>query len=139
MSASDLLGRLDKVRKRGGDSWTACCPAHDDRGPSLAVRELADGRVLVHCFAGCGVLAVLSAVGLDFDALYPPRALGEHFTRPRHAFNATDALRCLEREASILLLASRDMVNGRMLTAADRERVVLASSRINEALALCDG
>jgi hypothetical protein len=34
-------------------NFTARCPAHDDRRPSLSVREGADGRVLVWCFAGC--------------------------------------------------------------------------------------
>jgi hypothetical protein len=38
----------------------ACCPAHDDRNPSLSVRRAPDGRVLVHCFAGCSLDAVLA-------------------------------------------------------------------------------
>lgn len=65
MSADALLSRLDKVKRTGPDKWVARCPAHDDRGPSLAVRELEDGRVLVHCFAGCGADEVVGAVGLE--------------------------------------------------------------------------
>jgi hypothetical protein len=38
----------------------ACCPAHDDRNPSLSVRRAPDGRVLVHCFAGCSLHADLA-------------------------------------------------------------------------------
>jgi len=30
----------------------ALCPAHDDRNPSLSI-QLADDRILIHCFAGC--------------------------------------------------------------------------------------
>jgi hypothetical protein len=45
-----------------GSSWTAHCLAHDDRNPSLSIREGYDGKVLVHCFAGCEQKAVLNAL-----------------------------------------------------------------------------
>ena len=45
MTAVALLDRLDKVRPTGAGTWVARCPAHDDRGPSLSVRELDDGRI----------------------------------------------------------------------------------------------
>jgi DNA primase len=44
----------------------AKCPAHNDNNPSLSIREV-DGRVLVHCHAGCrqsDVIGVLEARGL---------------------------------------------------------------------------
>jgi hypothetical protein len=63
-----LLDRLDGVRPKGPDSWMARCPAHDDRNPSLSV-SVKDGRVLVHCFAGCHPDAVLEAVGLTWKDL----------------------------------------------------------------------
>jgi len=63
-----LLDRLDGVRPKGPDSWMARCPAHPDRNPSLSV-SVKDGRVLVHCFAGCHPDAVLAAVGLTWRDL----------------------------------------------------------------------
>jgi DNA primase len=66
-----LILRLDKVKGRNG-SWTARCPAHADKGPSLAVREGDDGRVLLHCFAGCETANVLGAIGMDMTDLFPP-------------------------------------------------------------------
>ena len=53
-------------RKIGG-GWIARCPAHDDREPSLSISARDEGKVLVHCHAGCGqarVIAVLRARGL---------------------------------------------------------------------------
>ena len=76
MSMTKLLDRLEKVRKTGPGRWIACCPAHDDHSPSLALRELDDGRVLVHCFAGCSAHEIVSAVGLDLSDLFPPREIG---------------------------------------------------------------
>jgi DNA primase len=49
MTVENVLQRLDKVRKTGAFKWQACCPAHDNSGPSLAIREMDDGRVLLHC------------------------------------------------------------------------------------------
>jgi hypothetical protein len=57
--------------RRIGRSWQARCPVHDDRTPSLSIREGADGRVLLHCFAGCETGAVLEALGLQFSDLFP--------------------------------------------------------------------
>jgi hypothetical protein len=47
----------------GNGEYLAFCPAHDDRNtPNLRVREAEDGRVLLHCFAGCSQDEVLSAL-----------------------------------------------------------------------------
>jgi hypothetical protein len=36
-----------------GKTWIARCPMHDDRRPSLSISSGRDGKVLVHCHAGC--------------------------------------------------------------------------------------
>lgn len=66
----DALGSF----KHSGGEFVACCPAHDDRTPSLNVREGEDGRVLVHCHAGCPTEAVLDALGLNAADLFLERA-----------------------------------------------------------------
>src|SRR3546814_14119935 len=38
-----------------------CCPAHDDRTPSLSI-TLGKRAILVHCFAGCANEAVIEAM-----------------------------------------------------------------------------
>jgi hypothetical protein len=35
------------------------CPAHDDRSPSLSVKQERGGKLLVHCFAGCSYQAII--------------------------------------------------------------------------------
>ena len=66
-----LLARLEGVRRTGPSSWMARCPAHPDRNPSLSV-SVKEGKVLVHCFAGCAPEAVLGAVGLTWRDLREP-------------------------------------------------------------------
>lgn len=134
MSVEDLLSRLDKVKKtskRG--TYQARCPAHADRGPSLSITQLDDGRVLLHCFAGCSVHEVVTAVGLDMSDLFPPLAV--HHSKPeRRPFPAADILRAISFEALTIATAGASMLSGNPFTEPDRERVMLAASRIQLAL-----
>ena len=66
-----VLSRLDKVKPSGKGRWVACCPAHDDKSPSLSISETADGTVLIHCFAGCKSADVVSSAGLELSSLFP--------------------------------------------------------------------
>jgi len=72
MSIDEILARLDGP-KTNSSGWQAHCPAHDDREASLSLAEGDDGRVLVHCHAGCPTEAVVKALGLDLHDLFPPK------------------------------------------------------------------
>lgn len=50
--------------------FTARCPAHEDRRPSLSVAEGADGRAVLYCFAGCDVRDIIAALGLGWQDLF---------------------------------------------------------------------
>ena len=65
MAAADAIAKALGGRK-AGSGWIARCPAHDDREPSLSIRD-ADGKVLVRCHAGCAqrdLIVVLRERGL---------------------------------------------------------------------------
>ena len=64
-------GRDARVQRLGDGSHMVTCPAHPDGTPSLHVTEGRDGRVLLHCQAGCEPGSVLAADGLDFPDLFP--------------------------------------------------------------------
>lgn len=57
--------------KKSGASYTSTCPAHDDRNPSLSVREGSDGTVLLKCHAGCPLDRIVSSAGLQLSDLFP--------------------------------------------------------------------
>lgn len=61
-----------KITGGYGNKFSAQCPAHDDRSPSLSVTELDDGRVLAHCHAGCTWEAVCAALGVE-ARIFGPR------------------------------------------------------------------
>lgn len=66
-----ILDRLQSVKATGHNQAMACCPAHDDRTPSLSIKETDEGRILIHCFAGCGAADIMDAIGLRLSDLYP--------------------------------------------------------------------
>lgn len=68
MTAKEFLQLLQKIRPISG-GWQAQCPAHDDRNPSLSVSEK-DGRILLHCHAGCTLEKIVSALGLSKSDLF---------------------------------------------------------------------
>ena len=138
MSADALLSRLDKVRRTGHNSWVACCPAHPDKSPSLSIRDADDGRVLVHCFAGCGIDSILGAAGLTIDDLFPERLAYNH-SPMRRSFPAGDVLETISREASIVAVAACNIRQGVTLSDEDHARLLLASERIHEARRLANG
>ena len=134
MSIETLLQQLDKVKQTGVDKWRACCPSHDDKSPSLAIRELEDGRVLIHCFGGCSVDEILSAIGLDFSVLYPPKPTHHQYPVIKKPWNSTDVLNCLAFEILVAYNCSNAMASGEQLNQTDQERLLICVTRLQAGL-----
>ena len=62
----DALTALERVTGyrpvKAGDGYKARCPCHEDRNPSLSVKM--NGRLLLHCFAGCSYDRIVAALSL---------------------------------------------------------------------------
>jgi CHC2 zinc finger len=130
-----LLSRLSKVKQTGSGKYLALCPAHHDKSPSLAIKETDDGRILLYCFAGCALEAILAALLLSIDDLFPDRIHNKGHDRyksrreiPR--FSRYDLFPKLVFEASVLSVAIADLLEGHRLSDADIERVQLAQDTI---------
>jgi hypothetical protein len=93
VTTEELLSRLRGVR-RSRNGWIALCPAHEDRNPSLSLREN-HGTTLLHCFSGCTAEAICAALGIGFRDLFDkPR--GSHQRQPdivRYAHRQIEGLR----------------------------------------------
>lgn len=64
---NELLHRLEAVQG-GKDSYIARCPVCGGEKPSLKIDE-ADGRILLHCFAGCDTRDICAALGIKPEGL----------------------------------------------------------------------
>jgi hypothetical protein len=138
MSADAILSRLEKVKRVGDGVWQACCPSHDDRSPSLRIRETDDGKILVKCFAGCGASEIVGAVGLTLESLFPEK-LGDHVNRERSPFSHREAMNSMRLEVTFLAACSIQLRKGEALSDKDHERLMTCASRLIAAADYCNG
>lgn len=136
---ADILPRLSKVRPTGSGNWIACCPAHEDSSPSMTIREEKDGRILVHCHAGCSFEEIVNAVGFGYEPWFPPKQEGDFKRAVKRPFPAGDVLEALHFEAALVSVAACNIANGVVLTVEDKDRLQLAYQRISEARRLALG
>jgi hypothetical protein len=68
-----------------GPLWMNICPAHEDSTPSLSVKELSNGNVLLKCHAGCATDAVLRAIRAHSSDLFASKELREAIPEERRA------------------------------------------------------
>ncbi len=114
-----VLSCLDKVKSAGSNKWKACCPAHDDKHPSLAITETADGTVLLKCWTGCTAQQIVSAIGLELRDLFP----GE---KPERRGPSKAAI---EHERTVRLIGQALLDQGK-LVGDDLQRFNLAKQRL---------
>ena len=134
MSFETLRDRLDGVKETGPGRFMARCPAHDDRSPSLGVKDCGHGVTVVNCLAGCETEDVLAAVGLSFSDLYPERIGQDHAYKPvKQRFDARQVLRVLRSETTLVAIAAENIAEGITLSDEDRDRVFNAACRIRAA------
>lgn len=94
------LNQLEGVQPAGKD-WVALCPAHDDHTPSLSIAQGADGRILLHCFAGCTFEEIVHSANLDAASLFPAEdgaGLGDGHTSSLPCQGAQTSGRAKERK-----------------------------------------
>jgi hypothetical protein len=126
-----ILPLLPKARQRQPGQYSAPCPAHPDKSPSLTVREFPSGAVGVFCFGGCTTAAVMAALGLEMSDLFPPREKsGREPKRQPRLLTAGQALELLQAEATFIAVAAGNLSIGVVLTPPERERLRQAAARI---------
>lgn len=128
--AEKILVHCRKVRATGRSSWVACCPAHEDRSPSLSIRETPDGMLLLHCFAGCSVESIASACGVELGDLFPEKLPTNDTPMRKQGISSYDALLLLEREIGLLIIVAGDIVHGREVTKATLDRINTCRKRL---------
>lgn len=126
-----ILQGLTKVRQRQPGQYSACCPAHDDKGPSLSVRENPDGAVLLYCHAGCTAPEITGALGLDMADLFPPKDTPPNAPkRLARLLTAGQALELLAVESNLIAVTAGNIGHGVPLSRADIDRALLAAGRV---------
>lgn len=116
---ANLLSSLDKVKQTAPNSWVACCPAHDDKSPSLSIKD-DNGAVLFHCFGGCDSNSILTAAGLKWRDILPGNK--DFIPKPQ-------AYPELEGDYFVISIWAEERKRNLPITQEDLERYKLALSR----------
>lgn len=107
------------------------CPAHDDRTASLSIKIAEDGRVLLHCFAGCDIQSILNSVGLTLDDIVPERI---DLLKPiGKAFNPYAILKTMKDEALFVYMCASHIEKGETLDQSDKDKLIETVQRLKEA------
>lgn len=115
-----VLGRLDKVKPAGRNKWKACCPAHNDKAPSLAISETSDGTVLLKCWVGCTARDIVAAIGLELRDLFPGSK------QPRRGPSKA----AIAHERAVYEIGTSMQMQGCRLNEQDQARFELAKQRL---------
>ncbi len=104
-----------------------------DKHPSLGIRELDDGTVLVSCHAEqCGAADIVHAVGLELHDLFPAKPIEGHVRKPeRRPFLPSDVYEVVQREVAIIAVIASDMHRDREINDGDYQRLYKAVERLN--------
>jgi hypothetical protein len=133
-AAAKLLDRLDRPRQMRPGAWMAACPCcQSKRGRPISLRELDDGRVLLHPFCGCDSGAVLDALGLTLADLFPERLPGHSYPATHSRIPASDLLAAIDHEVIVASLIINDVLAAGSVTEEQRARLFQAAARIGEA------
>jgi hypothetical protein len=129
MDINKVLSCLDQVRGTGPDKWIACCPAHDDKTPSLTIKDTGD-RILMHCFVGCHISDIVAAIGLGLHDLFADSKATSQIAPSVSRRQLFDAL---EIELLILAQCAHKRAQDEAFSGHDTERELIAWKRVDAA------
>jgi hypothetical protein len=146
LSADVLLSKLARVRKTGAGRWVACCPSHGSgTNTALAIRELSDGRVLLHDFGGCSIETVLAAIDMTVADLFPKsltatEAGGDRRYRSGgHRVPAGDVLIAVSRDAITAATVARGIADAGQATDGEVSLLFKVAGRLAAAAEVTHG
>jgi prophage DNA circulation protein len=96
-----VFADLVQAKRTGAGRWKACCAAHNDRSPSLSIREGEKGHVTLFCRAGCSLDSILAALHLVRDDLSGPPPSAAQAAAIRAAYEACQSAARAERKARL--------------------------------------
>lgn len=133
LDALGAAGCEPRESNRTGE-YRARCPAHDGTSRrTLAVREVDNGRVLLHDFAGCDVSEVTGALGLDLSDLFPAEDRVTHSIPAGRRWIPRTVLSAVYDEALIVWTCAEILATGGALHHDDLARLGVAARRLRAA------
>jgi len=103
----------------------------------LSIKDGDDGRVLLHCFAGCDTEDILTSIGMTFSDIMPERVGAEHSYKPvRNRILPREALEALDHESLVVAIIGADFLEHKEIDEPTWCRLAQGVQRINSARAI---
>lgn len=112
----------------------ACGTRFDGNRTKLAVAEGGRGGVVIKCFAGCGAVEVVAALGFKAEILFPPKLLGGN--SGQRWIPASSALAGLADDSMTVAVFAALVATGEGLSEQQRDELAAVRARIESALNL---
>jgi hypothetical protein len=128
---ADVFADLVQAQRTRSGRWKARCASHNDRSPSLSIREGEDGHVTLFCRAGCSLDSILAALHLVTDDLSGPPPSPEQAAAIRAAYETRQSAARAERKARLAALG----LVGKLQAVVNELASTLVRSPENTALA----
>lgn len=91
----------------------------------------------MNCLAGCGAGDVLAKIGLRMSDLFD-KPIAHHLAPVRRPFDAMEVLVSVAHEITVVALIGHDSGTSGLLDNEQRQRLLLATQRLNRALSMVD-
>ena len=146
MNVDQVLLMLDKVSAKGDNAWLACCPAHEDKSPSLGITDR-DGTILFRCFAGCKFEDIIGALGIEASDMFPEKTSGVTTVTDKWGYEKTVVsgkpiknafpdklvLEALTEEVIVMEIGLAAMAEGKILNSHQMQRMGKAANLFHAA------
>lgn len=100
------------------------CPCHDDTHPSMSIDQGDDGRILIHCHAGCAQETIIEE--LQHRGLWPKPKPERSPSPVGHMANRNTGLptqQDIERAQAVLFVAESDRLSNRLARLSEQDHV----------------
>lgn len=130
MNASEFVDRLEGVIGKA-PRWRALCPCHKSKNKTrtLLVTEKGDGIITMHCFAGCSVVDITSAVGVSLHDLFPKSDHG----KPTFGLFTKSLAASMQRDLLLCWVFINDIAAGRDPKPGDKAKAKECARRLSAA------
>ena len=128
--AEIFLSRLAKVHRLGDNRYIACCPAHDDRNPSMSI-SIEDDKLLTYCHAmQCSHEDILAAVGMKIGDFYDDAGKAAYRAACAAPFEPQKSTTQEAVDRAVICIARDKLKAGNLLSLEDHARYKVAVERL---------
>lgn len=122
-----LLSGLQKVERLSPGNhqarYRACCPAHDDKNPSLSITLANSDAILIKCWSGCSTEEVVGALGMEMTDLFPDTNK-YHASPVKRPFSADQAAKVIASDAMTVAVAAAKLRKQEPLNQSDIDEMI---------------